>query len=225
MFEFALLTKSVALAGAAIAIYWKAQHNTFRRRLQLQKNYRFAKEFLSDLKKGRGTAHPLLYGLGAYSIIGRRIDARAVPVLLQFPDPLSALLSYAQSHRLIDPDGTGKLKYKWLFAEMWWRMTIEVLNFIAYLLFVALALGPILFAPAPMNQAGLAGLIVTLFSLGVFGPLAYFFAGQRMKFKLAAELVRQSEATATPPSSRASRNMRKATTNSRRKVSQPLVHA
>jgi hypothetical protein len=162
----------VAVAGAGRFLY----DVSIGRRGRMREEYKFAKEFLSDINSDSGL-HPFLREKGYHAIAGgNSISGDEIEYLLALTRPDRALKDYvAGRHYLEHFPRSGNLqiefkkKYKSKFSRKWRLYGYLIL----YLLLGFMAFSPLVLSgfyhTSPSQTFGLL-----LTCIGVFGPYALF---------------------------------------------------
>ncbi|HHJ1298116.1 TPA: hypothetical protein ABHN85_13460 [Pseudomonas sp. H2] len=156
---------------------------------RLKDDYRFAKEFFSDLDAER--LHPLAVERGYHAIAGTRgINATDIAYLISLDKPQRRLTDYVFSRAYVDMDASNhkiafKQPYRTAFSRRW-RKCWECLK---YVVLAAIALAP--FLVVGVLRYDLEYLMLLIVTVPIFGTLAVNSLVNYVRIGCAEELVKE----------------------------------
>jgi len=142
---FRLATLLLGIAGAAKILY----EFSIVRRTRMREEYRFAREFLSDIEPGK-KVHPFLREKGYQAIAGdSNMSGDEIEYLLSLTRPERALRDYVLGRAYLEhfpQSGNLQLKFKGKYAGKWSRR-VRMYGYIGmYVVSAFLAFSPLLLA-------------------------------------------------------------------------------
>lgn len=164
-------TALVAIVGIGRHLYDVISGN----KPKLRDEYRFARDFLSDVEKA-GYLHPFALEKGYHAIAGTtNIRSQEVAYLLTLDDPAKCLRDFVLSRKhteLLNITGDLKIGFAKKYQKNWSRKWRKYLYICSYAMFAFGAIAPLLFAKSfGFQPKPLLSLIV--FTLPVFGFIAW----------------------------------------------------
>mgnify|MGYP006205961415 FL=1 len=156
---------------------------------RLKDDYRFAKEFFSDLDAE--WLHPLAVERGYHAIAGTRgINATDIAYLISLDKPQRRLTDYVFSRAYVDMDASNhKIAFKqpyWTAFSRRWRKCWECLK---YVVLAAIALAP--FLVVGVLRYDLEYLMLLIVTVPIFGTLAVNSLVNYVRIGCAEELVKE----------------------------------
>jgi hypothetical protein len=189
--EIEFAARVVALLAAAVASYKGGFELLMHSRARLRDEYRFAKEFLSDMKAASTSLDPFLRDKGLQALAGTdRVSANEVEYLLKQPEPAMALKDYVFSRNILDHHATAgdveiSFKRSWRSARKRWLA--KAAGLAIYVLLFMLAMSPLYLALWDKAAAGSMGRIFV--TLPVFGAMAALVLVEAVRIARAERLV------------------------------------
>lgn len=172
-----------AIFGAGKIIY----EITIGRKSRLREEYKFAKEFLEDLKNNP-TLHPFVVEKGYYAIAGSTIfKAEVIAYILSLKNPVKCLNDYVLSKeylQTIKTNGDIHLAFSKQYSWGWFRCLIKGIYFFLYIFCAVMAIIPI-FLPKP--------LIFILTSTPAFGYWAVIVLNWYIRIDRGEKLVKHQQ--------------------------------
>ncbi len=148
--EFEVIIKII---GSVVAIFatWKIVHDVATGdKSQLREDYKFAKEFLEDVKNNPGL-HPFAVEKGYQAIAGSTIlSSEEIAYLISLKNPGKCLNNYELSRKYLqagNTDGVFYLAFIRKYSSSWSRRSRKTFYFILYLILSAIAMSPIFVPP------------------------------------------------------------------------------
>ena len=185
-----LLAVLVSSVGA-----WKVLTELARaRRATLREEYRFAKEFLSDLKS-KEPIHVYLKDKGYEALGGdKSLATREIEYLMSLPEPARALREYANGRKYIEHVATAGDRQ--LLLRRPYRRFVSLRSLIwlylaLFLLAYTAAWSPLVFSEVP-RALGFRITVALPFTLLTFGPISYWFFRQGSRVSDAWSLLRRT---------------------------------
>jgi len=161
--------KLFPLVAGLFAIWKIVIEMTAGRRGQFREEYRFAREFLEDIKKNP-QMHPFIRQKGYQALAGdNRLSAQEVEYLLTLPESARALRLYVMGRPYLQHRATAigsQIVFQDKYAGQVARTTRKITYFVLYAGFYALGAVPLF--RLPLNLIGLAP------SLPLFAASAFF---------------------------------------------------
>lgn len=191
--DIELIAKFLTIPGVI-----KSLHNAFTtsNKSNLREEYKFAQEFMADLKPG---THALVIEKGYCAVTGdSTLSAKEITYLLSLPSPHQAIDKYAVAHKYLEFKEYGESKAKIIFREKYTASKLKSVrwcNTIAYIFFAVLAFVPLIFAPKIFGSNLQLSLIVIPFLFVAFGSLAYLPLDELSRIRRSEELVNMQKST------------------------------
>ena len=164
------------------------------RRQRLRDEYRFAREFMTDLQ-GIAEGSPLLQQLGCHAVTGdTAVDFAAFQHIANLPDPEKALSNYAFGYKYVEYVTTSKaprIQFKNRFRRRSTRFIIKLVFLLLYIVMYILGWCPAILHSLKMwgpSSPGPAFIITAC----IFFPMAYFALRAGVKVQRAERLVKAS---------------------------------
>lgn len=168
--------KVAALLVSAIGAWKVLSEITRARRTSVRDDYRFAKEFLTDLR-AKEPMHTYLRDKGYEALVsGSPLSTREIEYLLSLPEPVRSLREYASGRKYLQhasTAGTKQLLIKKQYRKSW---VLNALLWVYLLLFLGAytaAWSPLLFATIS-QQLGLGTVSALAVTLLAFWPRRIF---------------------------------------------------
>lgn len=177
MFDVALLelaAKTIGLFASIFTAYKLFLEVVLHRKTRLRDEYKFVKEFLTDI----GTSsepHPYLVEKGFAAISGKdNLTAEEIRFFLSQRNPSLSLKRYsAARERYVEYcEHDHRVKFKGKFTDPTKRKGSKILNGVGYFTFAALSLAPIFFASNLFGTNWRMGALFIVMFLVAFGPQA-----------------------------------------------------
>jgi hypothetical protein len=172
----------------AVAIWNAAQG----RRKNLKEDYAFAKGFFADLTNA--DLHPLLREKGYKAIAGDpRITGAEVAYLLRVAPAGDALKDYIIGKHYLThfaTAGNSQIAFKPKYKKVWARRIRQSVYFVMYMIFILVALNPLLIPKYGPFRA-FEPISATLLGCLAFLPLAFLALKQAVKISRAEALVKR----------------------------------
>ena len=133
-------------------------------------------------------AHPLVIEKLFHALFRRLLDANEISILiLEAKSPTSVLLQYIRAMKYVSIEGR-RIVFKSAYLKKGFRLYLKWLYAIMYTLTAFIAIGPVLLTKSVLTlQTTQTTLIVLIFA--IFGLLAFAFASEHSKIKIAERLV------------------------------------
>lgn len=172
-----LIATTVGVIGAAKVIY------ELRSGVQnkLREEFKFAKEFLEDIKQKE--LHPYTVEKGYQAIAGSTLMTKdEVEYILSISDPVQRLNDYKKSFRMFNKFDSkkSKLELRKKYNFLWYRRWLKGWYFCTYFTLSFAALSPFL-ASEYFGEQGVLAIFITLPSFGI-----YAWAAMNALIKVAA---------------------------------------
>ncbi len=189
-----LVTKLIlaipAIIGAGKIIY----DITIGKKSHLREEYKFAKEFLSDVENGG--LHPFALEKGYYSLAGTTcLSPEVIAYILSLKKPSQCLKDYVLSYQLMEelqPEGNLKLNFKKKYKASWYRNCLKFFYSAGYFLFAFIAVSPLIVS----QYLGISvpnSFVLLAFTLPLSGTLAWTSLTAFVKIARGEELVLNQE--------------------------------
>ena len=190
--DYELIYRLATLALGAIAT-WRVVVELIRgRHGSLRDEYRFARDFLQDLKANPGM-HPFLKQKGLQAIAGdTSLSTSEVEYILGLRDSPQALKDYVLGRPYLDhlaTAGAKQIAFKGNYSKLWSRRWRKALYLLLYTILYLAAVAPLLLLSFKVVQPGQAALAFAC-SLVVFLPPAFLALRAGVRIARAEELVR-----------------------------------
>jgi len=164
------------------------------RKANLREEYKFAKEFISDIEAKelqRNKLHPFLIGKGYQAIAGTNsVKPSEIEFMLSLENPMQRLRDYIFSRRIfetLEVDEEFRLVYKKKYFKAYSRGWRKVWYFVLYVIFSALAISPWL--ASPYFSSNISHMFISLlFTLPTFGLYSFWSIRAAYRIKKAEEL-------------------------------------
>jgi hypothetical protein len=182
--EFEIILKIIG-AIVAVSSTGKIFYDvTTGRKSRLREDYKFAKEFLEDIKNNPDL-HPFAVEKGYHAIAGSvALKSEEVAYLLSLKNPGKCLNDYVLSRkylRAINIDGDFRLEFSKKYSSLLSRRIRKIFYISLYAIFGIIALAPI-FAPSKFA-------ILFFITLPGFGYYALFFLNLYIQIYRGEQLV------------------------------------
>ena len=182
----------IALAGALTAI-WKFIID-LPRGLQgsLREEYKFAREFLSDLKFQKDM-HPFVREKGYQAVSGgAELSGAEIEYLLELHGSVQALRKFVSGRQYLEFYTTvadQKIRFKSKYVSPWSRNWRKSLHAILYFIFSSCAVGPLLLPVFKLlnSDKSFTALMITI---PLFFPIAFLALKAAMRINNAESLVK-----------------------------------
>lgn len=182
--EFEIIIKFVVAACTVIGAGKIFYEIKIERKSRLREDYRFAKDFLEDIKNNPNL-HPFAVEKGYHAIAGSvYLKSEEVAYILSLKNPGKCLNDYVFSKKylkLIDTDGNFCLKFYDKYSSPWFRRLRKAFYLFLYFVFAFIALSP--FVISSILE------IMLFITLPVFGYFALSFLNSFIQIGLAEKLI------------------------------------
>lgn len=169
-----LAAKAIGLSGSIFTAYKLFLEVVLHRKTRLRDEYKFVKEFLTDINAA-STPHPYLLEKGFAAVSGRdNLTAEEIRFFLSQPNPSIAFKLYSSARiRYVEYSEYDHLvKYKGKFTAPAKRKWSKILNGTGYFTLASLALAPLVFASNLFGKNWQMAIMFILIFLIAFGPQA-----------------------------------------------------
>lgn len=189
-----LVVAAIGLIAATIGLPHIVEKLTNLRRSRLREEFKFIKEFITDLK-ATDPAHPFVIEKGYLAISGNdSLTAKEITYLLSLKTPSVALKKYARARKYLelheDAACSGvRINFKQEYSESR-RTRLKWFYGTGYFLSVFIAFAPILFAKELFGQHWKIGLMIGSYCLIGFGAMAYSFIADYGRVLRGEELIK-----------------------------------
>ncbi len=184
------IIKGIALVAAVIGLPRIIEELTTMKRSRLREEFKFIKEFISEL----ASAHPFVVEKGYLAISGSdTLTADEIHYLFSLKSPGQALKKYAKARKYLEfKESTANSAVKIAFRQEYperMRQWLKWLNLGGYAFFAILAFTPLFFAKEVFGNNWQMALTISAACLGFFGMLAYSFLSDYARILRGEELV------------------------------------
>lgn len=184
--------KLFPLAAGAFAVWKIVVEVASGRRSRFREDYRFAREFLEDIRKAP-QMHPFLREKGYQALAGdNRLSGQEVEYLLALPESARALRLYVMGLPYLQHTATAvgsQVSFKRKYESRTARTSRKVAYLVAYGLFYALGAAPLF--SVPLSLFGLTPTLSLFLTTAFFcWPLAALSLWSGMRITAAESLVR-----------------------------------
>jgi hypothetical protein len=190
MSEFDIAARVIPLLAGAFASFKVGFDTLMHSRVRLRDEYRFAKEFLADMKSA-SPMHPLLREKGLQALAGTDgVSANEVEYLLNLPEPASALKDYAFARNFLDHHATAgesEISFKCAWRSQRKRWIAKAIGLALYVVLFMTAMSP-LFLPLFTKEIALSAQLL-LVTVPVFGAMAFLVLMEAVRIARAERLV------------------------------------
>jgi hypothetical protein len=185
-----LIFKAVTVIIGAIGAWKVIYELSIGRRGRMREEYKFAKEFLDQVKDGG--MHPFVREKGFQAIAGdARLRGEEVEYLLSLEEPARALKDYVIGRPYLEHVGGEmvSIRFKGKYQRTWYRKFRLYSSGSLYVVLVLLAFSPLFLSKTMFKEPGqlLTALIVCFVA---FVPNAWSALDSSMRIYRAGELVR-----------------------------------
>lgn len=184
---FKVATLALGVVGMGQLFYKLA----LDRKGRMRDEYKFARDFLEDKSKTE-RMHPFLREIGYRAIAGdERLCADEVEYLLSLKNSDRALRDYVMGKKYMTHlpcGGNLQISFKKKYRRPWTLKYMQIGYLALYILLATLALGPFLFSKFLFKDIR-DMLLVSCFSLVVFGPYAWLSLNAAVRVHCAERLV------------------------------------
>lgn len=140
------IVKVIGALGAVIALWYKIYEFRFNKKSRLREEYKFSKNFLSDINECK--LHPYAIEIGYQAIAGTEIvKPNEIEYILSLENPAQCLKDYILSRQLmekLETKGNLSLKFKKKYIKNWSRKWRKGMYFSLYMVFAFIALSPVI---------------------------------------------------------------------------------
>lgn len=177
MIDIALLelaAKTIGLFGSIFTAYKLFLEVVLHRKTRLRDEYKFVKEFLTDIGAS-SEAHPYLVEKGFAAISGKdNLTAEEIRFFLSQHNPSLSLKRYsAARQRYVEySDCEHRVKFRGKFTDPAKRKWSKILNGVGYFVLAALSLAPLFFASDLFGKNWQMAVMFIIMFLAAFGPQA-----------------------------------------------------
>ena len=162
------------------------------RKSQLREEYKFAKEFIADLR-GVASDYEFLRQRGSHALTGdASLEFRTLEYLWQLPNPSQAIHDYSLGFKYLEHRRTTShddpLQFAAPYDQAWRRRGLKLLFLFLYLITYTLACSPLLLHVLDLWGVGspLVALIITCF---IFLPFAFLSLKAGVRIQRAEHLI------------------------------------
>lgn len=187
-----LFIKLFSLVAGAFAVWKIVAEVSAGRRSRLRDEYRFAREFLSDVKAG-SEMHPFLRQKGFQALAGdNRLSTPEVEYLLSLPQAARALRLYVMGLPYLQHNATAagsQVSFRSKYVSRISRRSRQIMYFALYLAFYGAGAAPVF--RWPLSLIGMAPSLPTVITaVSICWPLAGLALWSGMRVASAEALVR-----------------------------------
>lgn len=182
----------VGLIGALVAI-WRLLIDLPRgRQGSLRDEYKFAREFLSDLRSGT-EMHPFVREKGYQAVSGgAELSSAEVEYLLELHGPVQAIRKFSSGRKYLmfyTTVADKKIKFKTKYVHRWSRLWRKALYAGIYFVCSSIAVAPLLLPGFELmnSEQSLAAMIL---SMPLFFPMAFLALKSATRINDAESLVK-----------------------------------
>lgn len=188
--EISLILKIIMAIGVMIGAARIINEFSTGSKLKLREEYRFAKDFLSDVAEPN-KLHHLAVERGYYALAGTSsIKVSDIAYLISLQNPDKSLKDYALSRRYVEfNEQLHRVIFRSKFKNKFSRLWRKAIHFTAYVMFAGLALSPLMLA-GPYNL-GLKFMLLALATIPSFGFFAFDSLRSFIKIQRAEALVKE----------------------------------
>lgn len=195
-----LVIKISTLSLGAIATMKVAHEWLYGRHGRLRDEYKFAKDFLTDLKDDPDL-HPFLKQKGYQAIAGdTTLSASEIEYLLELHDSGRALKDYVFGRPYLQHFTTAadqKVAFKSQYKSKWSRIWRKLLYFVLYVAFFMGAFSPV-FIPSIETAPVMEKVLYLAFTILLFVPAALLSLRAGVRIARAEVLVKNQQKHAQP---------------------------
>lgn len=169
-----LAAKAIGLFGSIFTAYKLLLEVVVHRKTRLREEYKFVKEFLSDIGASSGP-HPYLVEKGFAAVSGKdNLTAAEILFFLTQPNPSLSLKRYSEARqRYVEySQDENRVNFKGKFTDAGKRRWSKISYASGYFCLAALSLVPLFFASNLFGKNWQMAIVFILMFLFAFGPLA-----------------------------------------------------